>query len=88
MSNFSPAKLPCALISSNALASCSGEVSEGNASITLPGASERSFAASSWRGSGRRARSATARLPWLGWARVRAMPAPFGGMWALVLMSM
>jgi len=31
-----------------------------------------------YRASGRRARRATARLPWEGWERMRAMPAPLG----------
>jgi hypothetical protein len=53
-----------------------GEVSVGNVSITLPGEVfsrlERTLVRFSWR----RARRATARLPWEGWERIRAIPVP------------
>ena len=53
-----------------------GTVSVGKASKMPTEVWERSEFASSWSGSGRRARRATAKLPWEGWPRMRAMPAP------------
>ena len=52
-------------------------MSVGKASMVEPGAELRREVVSCWRGPGRRARRATARLPWEGEARMRAMPAPW-----------
>jgi hypothetical protein len=66
----------CDLMSAKAFVSESGEVPVGNASSTALGLDWRRELTSSFSGSGRRARRATARLPWDGWERMRAMPAP------------
>lgn len=49
----------------------------GNASTTTSLFPSRRDLTRSWRGSGRRARRATAMLPWEGWERMRAMPVVF-----------
>lgn len=51
----------------------------GKVSNTAPGFDDRREVASSVKGSGRRARRATAMLPWLREERTRAMPAPVVG---------
>lgn len=56
--------------------SCVGDVSVGKASMILPGDVSFRFARTLVRFSGRRARRATARFPWEGWERMRAMPVP------------
>lgn len=53
-----------------------GEVSVGNVSIMLPGEVLDRLERTEERFSGRLARRATARLPWEGWERMRAMPVP------------
>ena len=62
-------------MSEKALESFSGVVSEGKVSMGL-GVVERMLVATVFRFSGLRARRATAKLPWAGEARIRAMPAP------------
>lgn len=63
-------------MSEKALESFSGEVSVGIVSIGLL-VDERSPEARELRFSGLRARRATARFPWEGEERMRAIPAPF-----------
>jgi hypothetical protein len=53
-----------------------GCVSVGKVSMTALGELVVRFARTEERASGRRARRATARLPWEGWERMRAMPVP------------
>ena len=62
-------------MSEKALESFSGVVSVGKVSMGL-GVEERMPVATVFRLSGLRARRATAKLPWVGEARIRAMPAP------------
>ena len=62
-------------MSEKALDSFSGVVSEGKVSMGLV-VEERMPVATVFRLSGLRARRATAKLPWAGEARIRAMPAP------------
>lgn len=65
----------CERMSEKAFESFSGVVSEGKVSTGL-GVVERMPVATVFRLSGFRARRATAKLPWAGEARIRAMPAP------------
>lgn len=58
----------------NAFSRDSLDVSEGKASRTAEGLDERTLDMHDARESGRRARRATARLPWV--ERMRAMPVP------------
>ncbi len=62
-------------MSEKAFDSFSGVVSEGKVSTGL-GVDDRMPLATVFRLSGLRARRATAKLPWAGEARIRAMPAP------------
>lgn len=62
-------------MSEKAFESFSGVVSEEKVSMGL-GVVERMLVATVFRFSGLRARRATAKLPWAGEARIRAMPAP------------
>ena len=62
-------------MSEKAFDSFSGVVSEGKVSMGL-GVDDRMPWATVFRLSGLRARRATAKLPWVGEARIRAMPAP------------
>ncbi|KAH8627905.1 hypothetical protein IG631_17673 [Alternaria alternata] len=74
--SFRPLKLSCALISANTFSRDAFEVSLGNASSTAFSLVERTLEMTVCRFSGRRARSATARLPCLGDDRIRAIPVP------------
>ena len=62
-------------MSEKAFDNFSGVVSEGKVSTGL-GVDDRMPLATAFRLSGLRARRATAKLPWAGEARIRAMPAP------------
>jgi hypothetical protein len=79
MFNLSPWKLLCALISAKAFSREVFEVSLGKASRTADGLAERMVLMEEAMLSGRRARRATARLPWDGEERMRAMPVPWEG---------
>jgi hypothetical protein len=63
MFSFKPWKLLCDLMSWKAFSSEALDVSLGKASRTAEGLAERIFEMEDWIASGRRARSATARLP-------------------------
>lgn len=74
----------CARISLKALERESAEVSVGKVSMVALSVCERRVEARDLRLSGLRARRATARFPCEGWARIRAMPAPWAesmGVW-------
>jgi hypothetical protein len=73
---FKPLKLWCAFMSAKAFSSEALEVSVGKASRTALGLVSRILEMEARIESGRRARRATARLPWEGWERMRAMPVP------------
>jgi hypothetical protein len=79
MSNFSPAKLLCALMSAKAFSRDALDVSLGKDSKTALGLADRMVLIEEAMLSGRRARRATARLPWDGEERMRAMPVPWEG---------
>lgn len=74
--NFKPSKLLCALMSAKAFCKEALDVSDGKASRTAEGSVERMFEMDDAMESGRRARRATARLPWEGEERIRAIPVP------------
>lgn len=74
--SFRPLKEELARISAKALERESGDVSVGNVSMVAFWVWDRRVEASDERRSGFRAKRATARLPWEGCARMRAMPAP------------
>ena len=76
--NFRSLKASCVLMAEKALDRDAGEVSVGKVSTVEFGAEERREWAREERLSGFRAKRATARLPWEGWASMRAMPAPWG----------
>lgn len=77
-SRFRPAKLLCALMSWKAFSREDLDVSVGKASRTALGLLVRMVEMEEAMESGRRARRATARLPWEGEERMRAMPVPWG----------
>jgi hypothetical protein len=74
--NFNPFKLSLCLISPKARSNDSFDVSVGKASRTASGCDFRIVEMTLSRFSGRRARSATARLPWEGSEKTRAIPVP------------
>lgn len=65
------------MIAAKVLEIDSGEVSVGKVSIMVFGVADCSFVLMEFSDSGRRARRATARLPWEGWERIRAIPVPW-----------
>lgn len=76
MLSFRPWKLLCDLISAKAFSKEALEVSVGKDSRTADGLADRTFDMEAWMESGRRARRATARLPWEGEDKMRAIPEP------------
>jgi hypothetical protein len=76
MLSFSPWKLLCDLMSAKAFSNEALDVSLGKASRTADGLAWRTLEIEAWMESGRRARRATARLPWEGEERMRAIPEP------------
>jgi len=74
--NFNPLKLSWAWMSAKAFSRDALEVSLGKASSTASGFVERTLEMQLSRFSGRRARSATARLPWVEEDSTRAIPVP------------
>jgi len=74
--NFKSLNDLCVLMAEKALERDVGEVSVGKVSMVELGAEELREWAREERFSGFRARRATARLPWEGWASMRAIPAP------------
>jgi hypothetical protein len=77
MFSFSPWKLLCDLMSAKAFSRDALEVSLGKASSTAEGLDSRILEMEEAIESGRRARSATARLPWEGEESMRAIPEPY-----------
>lgn len=75
--SFRPVNEDCVRMAWKAWEREAGEVSVGKVSMVALSVWDRRVAAREVRLSALRARRATARLPCAGWARIRAMPAPW-----------